>query len=240
MKIEVGSARQIIFVVIGVIQVGAVFAAAPADQSPANTSTAATNVVTVKLIPGLTGRLKAVESTFCGNFSDDDMTLIISEGTKTLEHPFCSSYGKATANVVTDAHGVSYILLDFGEGRGTNAVTEYLDVFPIGKDMVEYAQMPLSEGAGPVSRWNYDYDVIAPPAGGIVLTFNLRVVGDGPVWITLPEKIRSMSIGTTQQSGPVVFRSTDRVFYSTYAMPFGKPLRVANRSRRSRIKDVRH
>ena len=213
MKIKGRSVSRIIFIAMSTAKIGVVFAAAPVDPSSANAPTAATNVVTVKVTPGLTGRLKAMESTFCGGFADDDMTLIVSEGSKTLEeHPFCSSYGKATANVVTDAHGVSYILLDFGVGRGTNAVTEYLDVFPVEKNMVEYAQMPLSEGAGPVSRWYYDYEVVSPPSGGIVVTFNLRIYRDGPIWITLPEKIRSICIGTTHQNGAVVFRSTDRVF----------------------------
>ncbi|MGA9855169.1 MAG: hypothetical protein WBR29_07850 [Gammaproteobacteria bacterium] len=213
MKFKGRSVSWIIFVAMSTTQIGVVFAAAPVDLSSANASTAAAKVVTVKVIPGLTGKLQAVESTFCGGLADDDMTLIVYEGSKTLEEiPFCSSYGKATANVVADAHGVSYILLDFGVGRGTNAVTEYLDVFPAAKDMVEFAHTPLSEGAGPVLRWNYNYDVISPPSGGIVLTFNLRIEGDGPVWVALPEKTRSISIGTFLQNGPVVFRSTDRVF----------------------------
>ena len=86
-------------------------AATPSASSSAPVVGADT--VTAKVIPGLTGKLKAMESTFCGDFSDNVLTLILSKGGKTFEeHPFCSSYGTASANVVVDAHGVNYILLD--------------------------------------------------------------------------------------------------------------------------------
>lgn len=171
------------------------------------------NIVTVTMIPGLTGRLREVGSAFCGDFPGDALTLIVAKAGKTIEeHPFCSSYGKASATIVMDAHGTNYILLDFGIGRGTNAVTEYLDVFKLRKDMIEFAQIPLSQGAGPVSRWNYDYEVLAPSSGGLTLVLTLEFEADGPTWVMLPERSRIIGIDTTSTSGPIIYRSVERIF----------------------------
>src|SRR5262245_51615638 len=72
-------------------------------------------------------------------FEGDRMTLIVSDGNKELSRlGVCSSYGSASAEVVIDARGKKFVLLRHGEGHGTNAVQEYLTIFGVAKDLVEY------------------------------------------------------------------------------------------------------
>jgi hypothetical protein len=129
-------------------------------------------------------------------FEDDSKTLVVNDaGREVARLDFCSSYGHASADVVTDARGRSFVLLRYGEGRGTNAVQEYLAVFGLAKDLVEYARTPISAGAGPVSRWHYKYQVTKPPQGGIRLTLTLHVEGnDSAMWVPR-EKTRIVTVG---------------------------------------------
>ena len=128
-------------------------------------------------------------------FEDDGMTLIVSDAGKDVtKHYFCSSYGKALALLVTDSRGKSYVFLRYGEGRGTNAVEEYLIVFSLARELVEYVRTPLSAGAGPTSRWSYDYRVEKPASGGIRLVLTLRVEGDD-VLVAPKEKTRIIDVG---------------------------------------------
>jgi hypothetical protein len=128
-------------------------------------------------------------------FEDDSMTLIVNEDGKELaRHYFCSSYGKASARIIQDASGESFVLLTYGEGRGTNATTEYLAVYPVAKDLVEYARIPVSAGAGPLSRWHYDSRVEKPERGGIRLVLTLRVEGGDATWLP-SERTRVIEVG---------------------------------------------
>lgn len=128
-------------------------------------------------------------------FDDDSMTLVLTEGGKEIARRyFCSSYGKSTADVVTDARGISYVLLRYGEGRGTNATQEYLEVFGIGKDLIEYVRTPVSAGAGALSRWYYDHRIETPKGGGIRLILTRRVDGEDALWVPA-EKTRVIEVG---------------------------------------------
>lgn len=127
------------------------------------------------------GRLKG--TSLC-QFEDDSMTLIVTDDGRELTRLyFCSSYGKAGARIVQDTRGESYVLLTYGEGRGTNAVMEYLAVFRLAKDLSEYVRIPVSAGAGPLSRWYYDIRVGIPERGGIRLVLTLRVEGEDAIWL---------------------------------------------------------
>ena len=131
-------------------------------------------------------------------FEDDSMTLVVSDaGTEVTKHYFCSSYGKALARMVTDSRGQTYVLLRYGEGRGTNATEEYLAVFGLTKDLVEYVRTPVSAGAGPTSRWTYDYRIEKPTVGGVRLVLTLRVEGED-VWFAPKEKTRVIELGANR------------------------------------------
>jgi hypothetical protein len=68
----------------------------------------------------------------CADFPDDAMRLSILRANKEiLSDVYCSSYNEGTAKLAQDALGKSYILKEYGEGRGTDATTEYLVVYAI-------------------------------------------------------------------------------------------------------------
>ncbi len=119
---------------------------------------------------------------YCDGFPDDDLRLTIKRGKEVIEDTFCSSYGKADAFVVTDRKGGDFLLLRFGEGRGTNAVSEYLSVFRISKKLVEYARIPISSAAGFTSRWEYDYKIEKPYDGGLKIILDLDIIGADAEW----------------------------------------------------------
>lgn len=135
----------------------------------------------------------------CNGFSEDSLVLRIKDGTEEITYEFCSSYGKASAEIIKDALSSNFIVLKFGEGRGTNAVSEYLTVYrihnkPLGFD--EYVRIPVSAGAVPAWRWYYDYNITRPDSGGIIFSFILRVEGEGPIYneILPHEKKRAIVI----------------------------------------------
>jgi hypothetical protein len=111
-------------------------------------------------------------------FPEDNLKLLVQDGKAVLaELPFCSSYGKASALIEQDALGANFVLLRYGQGRGTNATSEYLAVYRLGHNLIEYARIPISAPASGFSRWEYKYTVSKPPAGGLI--FHL-VLETGP------------------------------------------------------------
>lgn len=206
MKLRIGHLLSI-FVIAFVCAIGT---RADTDSNPRVASKVDNSMqsLTVKILPGLTGGLKQAEATYCGAFPSDEITLIVYESSKELyEEPFCSSYGKARTDLIMDAIGKHYILFDFGVGRGTNAPDEYLDIFPVQKDMIEYARIPLAQGAGPVSRWSYTYKILAPASGGLSIVLTRHLTVDGAISVKLPAKTRTVDINTTLHEGPVIFKS---------------------------------
>ena len=117
------------------------------------------------------------ETKECGGFSEDRLILTIKINKEEIKDEFCSSYGKADAKIIKDAHGDNFLILKFSKGRGTNATSDYISVYRIDKYLLEYAKMPISAPAGPSSRWYYDYKVAKPKQGGLILSFSLRIEG---------------------------------------------------------------
>lgn len=116
------------------------------------------------------------EKNFHGcEFFDDSLTLIVSDGDKQiLSKDICSSYGKATVKVAADAKGNNFVFLEYSEGRGTNATTDYLVVYHLGSSLEERARELVSQANGPTSRWAYEYDIERPASGGLIVTLTLH------------------------------------------------------------------
>jgi hypothetical protein len=124
----------------------------------------------------------------CGGFSEDSLILTIKINKEEIKDEFCSSYGKADAKIIKDAHGDSYLILKFAQGRGTNATSDYLSVYRIDKNLIEYVRIPISEGAGPMSRWYYDYKIEKPKQGGLIISVSLRIEGSDAEWYSREKK----------------------------------------------------
>lgn len=100
--------------------------------------------------------------------ASDAVRLVVSEGGRELtHHDFCASYGLARASTAVDGAGRCFVLLESGEGRGTNAVTDYLRVYRLEVDsrLMDVLRTPLAWGVGSVKRFVYRYKV-SPVAGG--------------------------------------------------------------------------
>ncbi len=101
-------------------------------------------------------------------FADDDQTVVIRDGEKTVSvYRLCSSYGTVEVEVVIDAKGLPYLFVQYGEGRGPNAVQKYLAVFHIGPQMDEYFRTPIAGSASAGTRWDYSFTVVKPDSGGL-------------------------------------------------------------------------
>jgi len=99
------------------------------------------------------------------DFKSDWLTLTIKNGTNTLySHDFVSAYGEAHADIFTAQWG-EYLLLRYGVGRGTSALTEYVAVYEMLDYLVEVVRFPVSGYAGPGALWEYSYTVQAKTNG---------------------------------------------------------------------------
>ena len=105
----------------------------------------------------------------------DDMTLVIlRQGREILSEDYCSAYTRGEARVVTDATGRSYVLLEYSEGHGTGATSDFLKIFEVEDDsLTERAQLMIRSNAS-----LYDYSVGTPPEGGMIVSG--RWIVDGP------------------------------------------------------------
>lgn len=133
----------------------------------------------------------------CGAFPYDAMRLSVwNDNSLVADKIFCSSYGTgASASVVTDRGGSSYVMLRFGEGHGTNAVTDYLTVYTVAPDLIEYVRTPLSSASGPTTRWEYNYTIALLPSRGIRIVLRLTKPADGTVETHPSEAVRIIDIG---------------------------------------------
>ncbi len=114
-------------------------------------------------------------------FKEDNLRMMIRDGRNVVHQlDFCSSYGRADARIENDAKGNQYVILRYGEGRGTNARSEYLKIYRISKELFEFIRIPLSGPAGPTSRWSYDYDLERPKGGGLTFKMHLQLEGARP------------------------------------------------------------
>jgi hypothetical protein len=109
----------------------------------------------------------------CDGFAEDALSLIISEnGKKVASDEFCSAYGEATATVVEDRAHTTYILVEYGEGRGSNATTKYLKLYRMDKSLSEIVRIPLSWATGPSERFAYNYRVEPTGPKGLRISLN--------------------------------------------------------------------
>jgi len=122
----------------------------------------------------------------CGFWGDSLTLSVIDQGKKILKKDYCSAYGKSKVQVITDTKAQNFVLLEYSEGHGTNATTDYLVVYALTKTLAERARALISFGVGLTSRWFYDYVVETPSVGGLKLVMTLRVWGI-PDPGTLPE-----------------------------------------------------
>lgn len=129
----------------------------------------------------------------CGGFSEDSLVLKIKDNEKEVIHEFCSSYGQADAKIVRDAKKDSFLILKFSQGRGTNAWSDYISIYRLDKNLIEYVRIPVSEGAGLSSRWYYDYEIEKPKQGGLKITLSLRIKGSDAEWYP-NEKKRTIQV----------------------------------------------
>jgi hypothetical protein len=132
------------------------------------------------------------DSNGCGFWGDGETLSITDIGKPTLILNYCSAYGMSKATIVTDARAENYVLLTTKEGHGTNAWTNYLTIYRLTNKLARRKRLKISEGAGPTSRWFYDYEVTTPPQGGLKLILTLRVEGPPEPGLTPSEQTKTV------------------------------------------------
>jgi len=117
------------------------------------------------------------EKEWCNSSPEDSMVLTIIDGQKPpITLRVCSSYGDAKAKAFTDKKGRNYVLLEYGENRGTNARNDYLRVYRLDNDhLFKIMDIQLSWWTAPLNRFFYHYDVTTGHTAG--LEINLRETG---------------------------------------------------------------
>lgn len=133
----------------------------------------------VSIAPTLPFSMYSTHIDNCGGFAEDELTLTVSEhGKLVARNVFCSSYGReASARVVIDKSGQSFILLEYSEGRGPNATTHYLELERLQPDLLEVLQVPLSWATSPTQRFTYSYSIEIPGSGGIRIHLKGQILG---------------------------------------------------------------
>ena len=132
----------------------------------------------------------------CGS-SEDDLTLVVSEnGRQVTKGDYCSSYGKSSAQIVSDRLGRTYIAVEYGEGRGTRAVTTFLLIYHRdGSNLHEIARVPIAWATGRNGDWIFEYAFDRLQPSGLQITFHRVGNGEGDECCTLPERTMTISIG---------------------------------------------
>jgi hypothetical protein len=122
-------------------------------------------------------------------FVEDSQRMVLKDGEVVAEFPFCSSYGKADVSLEQDVIGTHYLLLSYGEGRGSNVREDYLKIFKFSQKLIELKNFKLSAPSGFVSRWTYDYKISKPTSGGLQFLLTLSKEGDETVDIPAEEQV---------------------------------------------------
>jgi hypothetical protein len=123
------------------------------------------------------------------------LKIVVSDGNKLLaEKAICSSYGAAEVVVEKDAKGIFFFLLKYGEGRGTNARSEFLSVYKLGRNLIEHVRIPISEPASSSGKWHYGYRVSKPQSGGLVISLTLRIDGESDIPFAPSDRQRTIEV----------------------------------------------
>jgi len=132
--------------------------------------------VTAHIIPEPT-------ATRCPAWKQDNLILVVQRGNEVVDQlPFCSAYGQATVAVVTDAEGTPFVLLRHGIGRDSAITRDYVTVYQAVKPLIEIFHAPIAGTVAQDAGWQYSYDVVKPPAGGLTLNLKLHVDGQDTGW----------------------------------------------------------
>ena len=132
----------------------------------------------------------------CGS-SEEDLTLVISEmGREITKSDYCSSYGKSSVRIVSDQIGRNYVAVEYGEGRGTRAVTRFLLVYHLdGINLHEILRVPIEWATGLNGDWIFQYSFDRLRPSGLQITLRRVGNGEGDECCTLPEPTMTISIG---------------------------------------------
>lgn len=106
----------------------------------------------------------------CGSL--ETQRLIVAQGNREIAtHDYCSAYNRGGVSMVTDVRGAHYILLTYGEGHGTHAVSDWLTIFRLnGEDLQERANLLIREPIGIVADHMFNYRTRTPPGGGLIVS----------------------------------------------------------------------
>ena len=114
-------------------------------------------------------------------FAGDAMRLRVLSGTdEVVVQDYCSAYGRGDARLLTDNRSRSYVLLTYGEGHGTRATTDYLQVYElIDGELHDRGRLVKTEPIGIHANLTYDFSVNTIASGGLVVVGRSRI--DGPL-----------------------------------------------------------
>jgi hypothetical protein len=115
----------------------------------------------------------------CDGFPEDSLIITIKNGKDEITDEFCSGYGDADGKIIKDTRGDYFLLLKFRQGRGGEAIAEpeYLSVYRVAENLIEYVRIPIGGSAGWRSRWYYDYKINKPKQGGLIISLSREFGG---------------------------------------------------------------
>lgn len=133
-------------------------------------------------------------------------TLIVLDRRREItRYNYCSAYGRGGASVVTDASGGNYVLLEYAEGHGTHATTDWLMVFRLTDGfLMERANFIIREPIAVIADHVYDFRAETPPGGGLILN-GAWIVDDRGIDddnIDVPERSRTIVAIDTHEIAP--------------------------------------
>jgi len=104
-------------------------------------------------------------------------------GPKPLHDYYVSDEGVRSAQLVTDANGSAYVLLEYAVGRGNGPdKIVYLAVLHVTDRMVFVRKVRLRYWLSPLSTAEYGYRIGKPMEGGLSLELTRHFAGDRGEW----------------------------------------------------------
>ncbi|TAK97937.1 MAG: hypothetical protein EPO08_20420 [Rhodospirillaceae bacterium] len=107
-----------------------------------------------------------------GSSPEDSMILTVTDGSNPpIVRKVCASYGGGKAKTFADKKGRNYILMEYGTGRGTNAMDDHLKIYRLDQgNLFEVVDILLSWQTAPMERFVYDYSVQSNVTSGLEVT----------------------------------------------------------------------
>lgn len=131
----------------------------------------------------------------------DDMVLMVLRGSKiAASQHYCSSYASGWVRIFRDGLDNRFLVIAYGEGRGTNATTGKLKFYQISNGLIDLGDVTTYSGTGPFGLWRYEFEIGPVLEGGLRVAMQLKIEGAKPECCVPSERSKTVYFKPTDQA----------------------------------------